>query len=74
MAIAKQAISEFNHTANFEYEPIWSENKKSFSMDFLKKIYSAKLAAEKNFEEVTARLNKQHEGIHPFFTLIIFML
>ncbi|KAL0842129.1 hypothetical protein ABMA28_014307 [Loxostege sticticalis] len=63
VAIAKQAISEFNHTANFEYEPIWSENKKPFSMDFLKKIYSAKLAAEKNFEDVTARLNKQHEGV-----------
>ncbi|XP_028173889.1 sphingomyelin phosphodiesterase 4 [Ostrinia furnacalis] len=63
VAIAKQAISEFNLSANYEYEPIWSENKKQLSLDFLKKIYTAKLAAEKNLEDVSRRINEQQEGV-----------
>ncbi|XP_013182341.1 PREDICTED: sphingomyelin phosphodiesterase 4, partial [Papilio xuthus] len=62
VAIAKQSISELNVTANFEYCPIWSENKKSYMMEFIKKIHTAKLIAEKNVEEFNKRINQHQQA------------
>ncbi|XP_013146152.1 PREDICTED: sphingomyelin phosphodiesterase 4 isoform X2 [Papilio polytes] len=62
VAIAKQSISELNVAANFEYSAIWSENKKPYMMEFVKKIHSAKLIAEKNVEEFNKRINQQQQG------------
>jgi hypothetical protein len=62
VAIAKQAISELNLSANYEYDPVWSESKKHFAIEFVKKIVSTNLQAVKNLEEMNKKLNKQHEG------------
>ncbi|XP_063359405.1 sphingomyelin phosphodiesterase 4 [Cydia amplana] len=67
VAIARQAISELNMSPNFEYEPIWSENKKQNSLDFVKKIVAAKLASEKHLQELEKRMNQQHKGLWASF-------
>lgn len=63
VAIAKQTLSEFNLSANFEYEPIWCESRKHFALEFVKKIYAAKLAADKNFEDLNKKMSNQHQGL-----------
>ncbi|XP_039747196.1 sphingomyelin phosphodiesterase 4 isoform X2 [Pararge aegeria] len=63
VSIAKQAISELNMTATFEYDPVWSENKREFIMEFVKRILASKHAADKNIEECTAKLNQQSQGL-----------
>ncbi|CAH2073815.1 unnamed protein product, partial [Iphiclides podalirius] len=63
VTIAKQALSELNLSANFEYNPIWTENRKTLAMEFVKKIHTAKIAAEKNVEELDKKLNCQNPGI-----------
>ncbi|RVE53067.1 hypothetical protein evm_002365 [Chilo suppressalis] len=60
--IAKQSLSEINLSANYEYDPVWSESKKQFALEFLRKIMSSKIQGEKNLEELNKRLNKQHQG------------
>ncbi|CAH2086421.1 unnamed protein product [Euphydryas editha] len=62
VAIAKQAISELNMAATFEYDPIWCEHKKHFMLEFLKRIISAKHVADKNFENYSTKLNQQNQG------------
>lgn len=62
VTIAKQALSELNLSANCEYNPIWSENRKTFAMEFVKKIHAAKIVAEKNVEDFDKRLNQQNPG------------
>lgn len=62
MAIAKQALSELNMSANYEYEPIWTENKKQYTLEFLKKILASKVMAEKQLEEFTKRNRRDQQG------------
>ncbi|KAG6442597.1 hypothetical protein O3G_MSEX002447 [Manduca sexta] len=62
VAIAKQAISELNLSANFEYEPVWSDNTRPFIMELIKRIISSKVLAEKNLEELNKKLNTHNEG------------
>ncbi|XP_073943929.1 sphingomyelin phosphodiesterase 4 [Choristoneura fumiferana] len=62
VAIAKQALSELNLSTNFEYEPIWGENNKQKSEEFVKKIISAKLGSEKNIEQLSKKIHQQHQG------------
>ncbi|CAH0720892.1 unnamed protein product, partial [Brenthis ino] len=62
VAIAKQAISELNMTTTFEYDPIWSENKRNFTLEFVKRILSAKNTADRNLEVYTVKLNLQNTG------------
>ncbi|XP_072944397.1 sphingomyelin phosphodiesterase 4 [Epargyreus clarus] len=63
VAIAKQAIAELNMSTSFEYTPVWGENRKSFAIEFVKRIIAAKITAEKNVEEFEKNLNEQHLGI-----------
>ncbi|KAM3963113.1 sphingomyelin phosphodiesterase 4 [Aphomia sociella] len=63
VAIAKQALSELNLTANYEYEPIWSDNKKQFALEFVKRILTAKMISEKNLEELCKRISRQNQGV-----------
>lgn len=53
-------------STSFEYEPIWSESKQQLAVDFVKKICAAKLAADKNYEELANKINSQHQGLFPF--------
>lgn len=62
VAIAKQAISEFNMPENFEYKPIWNDNMRSFALEFVKKIISAKTRAEKNVEEFSKKIDMSNQG------------
>ncbi|XP_045782849.1 sphingomyelin phosphodiesterase 4 [Maniola jurtina] len=62
VTIAKQAISELNMTATFDYDPVWSENKREYMLEFVKRICAAKHTAEKNLENYTAKLNQQNQG------------
>ncbi|XP_026494913.2 sphingomyelin phosphodiesterase 4 [Vanessa tameamea] len=62
VAIAKQSISELNMAATFEYDPIWSENKNIFMLEFVKRILSAKHTADKNLENYSNKLNQQNQG------------
>lgn len=62
VAIAKQAISEFNMPENFEYKPIWNDNMRSFALEFVKKIISAKTIAEKNVEEFSKKIDMSNQG------------
>ncbi|XP_013195919.2 sphingomyelin phosphodiesterase 4 [Amyelois transitella] len=63
VAIAKQAVSELNLSTNFEYDPIWGENKKPFAMDFIKKILAAKIISERNLEDISRKMNQKHQGL-----------
>ncbi|XP_053626014.1 sphingomyelin phosphodiesterase 4 [Plodia interpunctella] len=62
VAIAKQAVSELNLSANFEYDPIWSDNKKKSAMDFIKRILAAKIASDRNLEDMNRKINENHQG------------
>lgn len=62
VTIAKQAISEFNLSANFEYEPIWSDSMRMFASELVKKIISAKQTAENNVQEFNRRLRLRNQG------------
>ncbi|XP_031768338.2 sphingomyelin phosphodiesterase 4 [Galleria mellonella] len=63
VAIAKQALSELNLSANYEYDPIWSDNKKQYAMEFVQRILAAKSISEKNFDEICKRISQQNQGI-----------
>ncbi|XP_026744732.1 sphingomyelin phosphodiesterase 4 isoform X2 [Trichoplusia ni] len=63
VTIAKQAISEFNLSANFEYEPIWSDSMRMFASELVKKIISAKQTAENNVQEFNRRLRLRNQGL-----------
>ncbi|KAL4710747.1 hypothetical protein ACJJTC_004392 [Scirpophaga incertulas] len=63
VAVAKQALSELNLSPNYEYDPIWSENKKGFSIEFVKKIMTAHLVADKNLDDLTKKMQSQHKGV-----------
>ncbi|XP_068629663.1 sphingomyelin phosphodiesterase 4 isoform X2 [Battus philenor] len=63
VAIAKQAISELNVSTSFEYCPIWTESRKCFAMEFVKKIHFAKTASETNVEEFKKKLNQQYQSL-----------
>lgn len=62
VAVAKQAITEMNLSANFDYQPIWSEEMRRLGTEFVKKILAAKTASEKNIEEMTRKIKSQHQG------------
>ncbi|CAG9783779.1 unnamed protein product [Diatraea saccharalis] len=62
VAVAKQALSELNLSSNYEYDPVWSESKKQFALEFLRKIISSRVQGEKILEELKKKLNKQHLG------------
>ncbi|XP_023947971.2 sphingomyelin phosphodiesterase 4 [Bicyclus anynana] len=62
VSIAKQAFSELNMTATCDYDPVWSENKREFMLEFVKQIYASKHTADKNIENLTAKLNQQSQG------------
>ncbi|KAJ0180569.1 hypothetical protein K1T71_003973 [Dendrolimus kikuchii] len=62
VSIAKQAISELNLSANFEYQPLWSESMRQYALEFVMKVLSAKSSAEKNVEEFSKKLNTQNQG------------
>lgn len=62
VAVAKQAITELNLSSNFEYEPIWSGNMRSSSLEFIKKIIHAKAIAEKQAEDFYRKLYTQNQG------------
>ncbi|CAH0701772.1 unnamed protein product [Spodoptera exigua] len=63
VTIAKQSLSEFNLSANFEYQPIWGENMRSFASHLLQRIVSARTTAENNIEEFNKILNQKNKGI-----------
>ncbi|PZC84454.1 hypothetical protein B5X24_HaOG205028 [Helicoverpa armigera] len=63
VTIAKQAISEFNLSANFEYQPIWGDNMRTFASQLVKRIVAAKNTAENNIEEYNKILSIRHKGI-----------
>ncbi|XP_041977884.1 sphingomyelin phosphodiesterase 4 [Aricia agestis] len=63
VAIAKQAISELNMSTTFEYQPLWSENNKQFTLEFVKRIMSARQAAQKHFEEYNMKLSEGRNGM-----------
>ncbi|CAG4989537.1 unnamed protein product [Parnassius apollo] len=63
VTIAKQALSELNLTTDFEYTPIWSENRKHYALEFVRKIISLKTVAEKNVEEYKSKLSNQNQGL-----------
>ncbi|XP_061383261.1 sphingomyelin phosphodiesterase 4 [Danaus plexippus] len=63
VAIAKQAISELNVPTTFEYEPIWSENRKPEMLEFVKRILSSKHIADKNLENYIEKLNENNKGL-----------
>ncbi|KAI8434922.1 hypothetical protein MSG28_003395 [Choristoneura fumiferana] len=54
--------TKLNLSTNFEYEPIWGENNKQKSEEFVKKIISAKLGSEKNIEQLSKKIHQQHQG------------
>ena len=62
MTIAKQSISELNLSANFEYQPIWSDNMRSFASQLVKRIVTAKITAENNIEQFNKILNLRKKG------------
>ncbi|XP_045491643.1 sphingomyelin phosphodiesterase 4 [Colias croceus] len=62
VSIAKQAISELNMMTTFEYDPIWSENKKPLYIELVKKMISAKQVSEKFMEEYRSRYHQQNNG------------
>lgn len=63
VTIAKQAISELNMSANYDYEPIWGDNTRHYASEFVKRIISAKLAAENNVQEFSKRMSLRNQGI-----------
>lgn len=60
-------------TATFEYDPVWSDSKKNFTLDFVKRILSAKHAADKNFENYVDRLGQQNKGNYLYFLYTCFI-
>lgn len=62
VTIAKQSLSELNMSANFEYQPIWSDNMRSCGSQLVKRIITAKITAEKNIEEFNKTLHQRHKG------------
>lgn len=62
VTIAKQSISELNLSSNFEYQPIWSDNMRSFASQLLKRIITAKITAENNIEEFNKILHQRQKG------------
>lgn len=61
--IAKQAITEFNLSANSEYQPLWSENMKQFIKEFMVKILLVKENAEKNTKEFEKYILSKNKGV-----------
>lgn len=62
VTIAKQSTSELNLSANYEYEPIWVDNR-YFATELVKKIISAKLASETYVQELTKKIYLRNQGI-----------
>lgn len=63
VTIAKQSLSELNMSANFEYQPIWSDSMRSCGSQLVKRIITAKTTAEKNIEEFNRILHQRNKGI-----------
>ncbi|XP_059054264.1 sphingomyelin phosphodiesterase 4 isoform X2 [Achroia grisella] len=63
VAVAKQALSEFNLSANYEYDPIWTDNKKQYAIEFVQRISASKVISEKNFDEICKRMGQQNRGV-----------
>ncbi|CAK1550404.1 unnamed protein product [Leptosia nina] len=62
VSIAKQAISEFNAMATFEYDPIWTDGRKRPYIEFVKKIISAKTLSEKLVDDYRNKINSENRG------------
>ncbi|XP_052746586.1 sphingomyelin phosphodiesterase 4 [Bicyclus anynana] len=62
VSIAKQAFSVFNMSVTYDYDPIWSDNKREFMLEFVKRIHASKRTADKNIEDLTAKLNQESQG------------
>ncbi|CAB3224615.1 unnamed protein product [Arctia plantaginis] len=65
--IAKQAISELNLAANYEYEPVWGDNTRYFASELMKKIISAKAQSENFVEEFSRNIYLRNQGIWASF-------
>lgn len=73
VTIAKQAISELNLSANYEYEPIWGDNTKQFASELVKRIISAKVTSENNIQEFSRKLDLRNQGEILDYYIIFFM-
>ncbi|XP_075969641.1 sphingomyelin phosphodiesterase 4 [Anticarsia gemmatalis] len=63
VTIAKQAISELNLSANYEYEAMWGENTRHVAAALVKRIVSAKMTTENSIQEFSRRINLRNQGI-----------